>query len=228
MPQMTQMIRRQGAAGRRSVLRPYNARRREGGEAAGSRGASRRARTAVQSLDSIQVRRYNQCMDMFPHIQEEFVVVRADLERVEAVMTERTLMERWMSPAVRFQPVDTWSFAQGARWRLQLTGLGRLIEATYIVYERRPGLILWAFDGFWEGFDAWQWMPMTGQPGTLIQNRIEYAIRIPGLAQLWPATLGPLMGWDARVQMERLREVCEATGVRSQASEIRRQESGVA
>ncbi len=151
-------------------------------------------------------------MDQLPHVQEEFVLVQAGFARVEAVMTERPLMERWMSPAVRFQPVGSWSFAEGARWQLQLTGLGRLVEAAYIVQERRPGLILWAFDGFWEGFDAWQWMPAPKHAGTLIQNRIEYAIRIPGLAQLWPATIGPLMGWDAQVQMERLREVCEEPG----------------
>jgi hypothetical protein len=152
-------------------------------------------------------------METYPHVQEEFVVVRAGMDRVEAVMTERALMQRWMSPAVQFRPLGEWGFAAGSRWRLQLTGLGRLVEADYIVYERRPGLILWAFDGFWEGFDAWQWLPAPDRQETLIQNRIEYRILIPGLAQLWPATLGPLMGWDARVQMERLREVCDEPGM---------------
>lgn len=165
-------------------------------------------------------------MSDFPHIQEEFVVVRADMARVEAVMTERDLTERWMSRAVRFAPVGAWSFEQGAQWHLQLTGLGRLFEAAYVVYERRPGLILWAFEGFWEGFDAWQWMPAADRPATIIQNRLEYTLRIPGLAQLWPATIGPLMGWDARVQMERLRDVCENSGFRFQESGVSSLETG--
>lgn len=142
------------------------------------------------------------------HLLEEFVVVTAPIERVEAVMTEQALMERWMSSAVRFTPLEGWGFAQGARWHLTLTGLGRLLEAHYVVHERSPGLILWAFDGFWNGFDAWHWRP-AGAGTTLIQNRIEYTLRQPILDVVWPATVGPLMGWDARTQMQRLKQVCE-------------------
>lgn len=144
----------------------------------------------------------------YNHLLEEFVVVTAPLERVEAVMTERELMRRWMSGAVQFTPLEGWRFDQGARWRLSLTGLGRLLEADYIVHERRPGLVLWAFNGFWEGFDAWHWMAQTsGQ--TLIQNRVEYTLRLSALDLIWPATVGPFMGWDAKLQMQRLKQVCE-------------------
>ncbi|MFV9503186.1 MAG: SRPBCC family protein [Oscillochloridaceae bacterium umkhey_bin13] len=147
-------------------------------------------------------------MEPTSHLLEEFVLVKAPMERVEAVMTERDLMRRWMSGAVQFEPLDGWRFDQGAPWRLTLTGLGRILEATYLVQERRPGLVLWAFDGFWEGFDAWHWLPqLDGR--TLIQNRVEYRLRLPALDLFWPATVGPLMGWDAKVQMQRLRQVCE-------------------
>lgn len=148
-------------------------------------------------------------MEQHRYLQEEFVVVAAPLARVEAAMTERALMERWMSPAVRFEPLDGWQFDAGARWRLTLSGLGRLLEAHYVVHERSPGLILWAFDGFWEGFDAWHWLPQGNGGHTLIQNRIEYDLRLPALDLIWPASVGPLMGWDAKVQMERLKKVCE-------------------
>ncbi len=150
----------------------------------------------------------------FPHLLEEFVVVNAAMDRVETVMTDETLMKRWMSPAVQFIPLDGWNFATGARWRLQLTGVGTLLEAGYLVVERRPGLILWAFDGFWEGFDAWQWLPWQGNPDqTLIHNRIEYRLRVPGLDLIWPLTIAPLMKLDAQAQMVRLRQVCEAVMV---------------
>lgn len=161
---------------------------------------------------------YTGCMEHYAHLQEEFVVVAAPLAQVERVMTEQPLMLRWMSPAVRFEPLEGWSFARGARWRLTLTGLGRVLEASYIVYDRQPGLILWAFDGFWEGFDAWHWRPYQDNlKHTLIQNRIEYNLRIPIIDLLWPATVGPLMGWDARVQMRRLKRVCEEDAVGEQA-----------
>jgi len=146
----------------------------------------------------------------FPHLLEEFVVVNAAMDHVETVMTDETLMKRWMSPAVQFTPLDGWNFATGARWRLRLTGVGPLLEAGYLVVKRRPGLILWAFDGFWEGFDAWQWLPWQGNPDqTLIHNRIEYRLRVPGLDLIWPITIAPLMKLDAQAQMVRLRQVCE-------------------
>jgi hypothetical protein len=146
----------------------------------------------------------------FPHLLEEFVVVHAAMDRVETVMTDEALMRRWMSPAVQFIPLDGWNFATGARWRLRLTGVGPLLEAGYLVVERRPGLILWAFDGFWEGFDAWQWFPSQENPDqTLIHNRIEYRLRVPGLDLIWPLTIAPLMKLDAQAQMIRLRQVCE-------------------
>jgi hypothetical protein len=147
-------------------------------------------------------------MSELPHLQEDFVIVRAGMERVGAVMTAQALMERWISPAVRFVPLDGWRFDQGARWKLRLPGLGGLIEADYMVFERREGLILWAFDGFWEGFDAWHWQPQ-GEGKTLIQNRIEYRVKLAGLSLVWPVTIGPVMGWDADVQMGRLKSVCE-------------------
>ncbi|RRR65945.1 MAG: SRPBCC family protein [Candidatus Viridilinea halotolerans] len=144
----------------------------------------------------------------YAHLMEEFVVVAAPMERVATVMTDHELMVRWISGSVQFTPVDGWQFAQGARWRLTLSGVGRLLEAHYVVYERRPGLILWAFHGFWEGFDAWHWLEQDGGQ-TLIQNRIEYNVCIPGLSLLWPFTVGPLMSWDAQGQMQRLKQVCE-------------------
>jgi hypothetical protein len=143
-------------------------------------------------------------MSELPHIQEDFVVVRTGMERVDQVMTDETLMMRWMSPAVRFMPLEGWRFDRGARWQLSVAG----IEANYIVFERRDGLILWAFDGFWEGFDAWHWRPH-GDGETLIQNRIEYRVKLAGLDLIWPVTVGPVMGWDADVQMRRLQSVCE-------------------
>jgi hypothetical protein len=147
-------------------------------------------------------------MSELPQLQEVFTIVAAAMDRVELVMTGRSLMAGWMSPAVRFEPLDGWRFDRGARWRLTLAGLGSALEADYIVFARRPGLILWAFSGFWEGFDAWQWRPH-GPGQTLIQNRIEYRLNMAALSVIWPVTLGPLMGWDAQAQMNRLRHVCE-------------------
>lgn len=117
-------------------------------------------------------------------------------------------MLRWMSTAVRFAPLGVWSFEAGTRWQLTLTGLGQLLRADYTVAERRPGLVLWAFNGFWEGFDAWHWYAGPAG-GTIIQNRIEYTLSTPGLDLIWGTTVGPLMGWDAKMQMQRLKGVVE-------------------
>jgi hypothetical protein len=157
-------------------------------------------------------------MSDFPNIQEDFVVVAADMAYVGRVMTEQALMKRWISSAVVFEPLDGWSFDQGARWRLRLPVLGNIVEANYVVFERREGLILWSYDGFWEGFDAWHWLPQ-GEGKTLIQNRLEYRLKLPIIDRIWPATIGPLMAWDADVQMQRLKKVCEDQQV-LQAEEV--------
>lgn len=144
------------------------------------------------------------------HLLEEFIDVDCPFDTVEVVMTREDLMRRWMSPAVQFVPLDGWRFDAGARWQLQLTGLGALAAADYVVQERRPGLVLWSFSGFWEGFDAWHWWPDPRDPQrrTMIQNRIEYTLSSPLIKTIWPP-IGQLMGLDAKVQMRRLQDVCE-------------------
>lgn len=145
------------------------------------------------------------------YVMEEFVVVNAPMDSVEEVITSRELMRRWASPSVQFTPKGEWSFEEGSEWTLTLTGLGMLLPAHYVVYERRPGLILWSYTGFWEGFDAWHWMPnVHRREQTIIQNRLEYRLRVPLLHIVWSAVMVPLMNWDARIQMKRLKGVCES------------------
>ncbi|NJP07861.1 MAG: SRPBCC family protein [Chloroflexaceae bacterium] len=145
------------------------------------------------------------------YVLEEFVVVHAPMDVVDRVITERNLMMRWASPSVRFDPLDGWRFDEGAPWKLTLTGLGDVMPADYVVHAREPGLILWAYNGFWEGFDAWHWFPASNDPHgpTIIQNRLEYELRSPLLPLFWRFTLVPFMKWDAEVQMQRLKRVCE-------------------
>ncbi len=143
------------------------------------------------------------------HILEEFTLVHAPMEAVDRIMTEKPLMDRWASPSVQFKPRNGWSFEKGAQWRLTLTGLGPLLSADYVVYDRQPGLILWYYNGFWEGCDAWHWwqVPTAPQHQTIIQNRLEYELRIPGLELIWSSVMVPLMQFDARIQMMRLQRV---------------------
>jgi hypothetical protein len=146
------------------------------------------------------------------NLLEEFIDIDAPFDTIDRVMTDEALMRRWMSPAVRFRPSDGggWGFEEGRRWQLELSGVGPLLRADYVVHARREGLILWAFDGFWEGFDAWHWWrdPREPQRKTIVQNRIEYEIRNPLAQALW-TPVGLAMEWDARVQMRRLQEICE-------------------
>ncbi len=149
------------------------------------------------------------------YIQEEFIIVDVPMQMVETVMTDRDLMRRWMSPAVQFTPVNGWQFDEGARWQLGLTGLGNVLTADYVVCERREGLILWHYTGFWHGYDAWHWFALPQNPDqqTVIQNRLEYTLDIRWLDPIWPFTFVPFMDWDARVQMQRLKQVCETASI---------------
>lgn len=144
------------------------------------------------------------------YILEDFTVGNAPMEAVDRIITDRDLMKRWASPTVQFTPRNGWTFEQGAEWTLTLTGLGPLLKANYVVYDRKPGLILWYYNGFWEGFDAWHWWraPNNPQHQTIIQNRLEFELRVPGLDIIWLPIMTPLMRLDMRIQMQRLHGVC--------------------
>lgn len=83
-------------------------------------------------------------------------------------------MHRWLNPALRCEPVGSWSSDVGSQSRfvVQIPLLQPTLNST--VTERRPGLVVWSFEGFFTGRDRWECRPEGN--GTRLLNRFEFKI----------------------------------------------------
>lgn len=97
---------------------------------------------------------------MRPQVFEQSITIRATATRVEQCFTDRDLMHRWLNPALRCDPVGEWNTDLGGQTRfvIQVPWLEPTLEST--VVERRPGLVVWEFSGFFSGRDRWECQPV--------------------------------------------------------------------
>jgi hypothetical protein len=139
---------------------------------------------------------------------EQSIEIKASATAVERSITELDLMHRWLNPSLRCEPVgDRWDTNLGAQSRfiLQIP----LIKPTLIstVLEREPGLVVWGFDGFFEGRDRWECQPQSG--GTLLVNRFEFTIPNPLIAFGFDRFAAAWTQSDMENQLSRLKAVAE-------------------
>ncbi|NJN20299.1 MAG: SRPBCC family protein [Leptolyngbya sp. RL_3_1] len=141
-------------------------------------------------------------------IFEQAITIAARATTVERCITARSLMHQWLNPALRCEPFETdWDTALGGKSRFILNL--PLIEPTLIstVIERQPGLIVWGFDGFFEGCDRWQCQPT--DTGTQLLNRFEFTIPNPLVAFGFDAVAARWTKRDMEAQLQRLKQVAE-------------------
>jgi len=138
---------------------------------------------------------------------EQSIQINATATVVERCITERTLMHRWLNPALRCEPVGDWSTDVGSKSRfvIQIPIIEPKLNST--VVERQPGLIVWQFNGFFKGCDRWECQPI--DKGTRLVNRFEFEIPNPlvswgfkTFAQAWTTE-------DMQAQLHRLKRVAE-------------------
>jgi len=139
---------------------------------------------------------------------EQSVAIQTSSTVVERCFTDRELMHRWLNPALRCDPVgETWSTDVGSQTRfvLQIPLLAPSLLSTVI--ERRPGLVVWAFEGFFQGQDRWECWP-EGQ-GTRLLNRFEFSIPNPLVAFGFKQFAAGWTQKDMTAQLQRLKQVAE-------------------
>ncbi len=138
---------------------------------------------------------------------EHFIQINATATVVERCITEQALMHRWLNPILRCEPVGDWSTDLGSKSRfvIQIPIIKPQLNST--VVERQPGLIIWGFDGFFQGRDRWECQPVN--KGTRLLNRFEFEIPNPlvswgfkTFAEVWTKE-------DMQAQLHRLKRVAE-------------------
>jgi hypothetical protein len=138
---------------------------------------------------------------------EQSIIIKASETVVERCFTEQVLMHRWLNPLLRCDPVGEWDTNLGAKSRflIKIPLIQPTLNSTVI--ERQSGLVVWQFDGFFQGCDRWQCQANNGD--TLLINRFEFTI--PNSLVRWGFNLvaASLTKRDMEAQLKRLKLVAE-------------------
>jgi Polyketide cyclase / dehydrase and lipid transport len=138
---------------------------------------------------------------------EHSISINAPIEQVDRTITEQDRMHQWLNPALRCEPIGDWSSEVGSQSRfiIQVPVLKPTLLSTVI--ERRLGLVVWEFDGFFKGCDRWECFAEAN--GTRLVNRFEFQIPNPLIDFGFKTFASGLTRQDMQAQLVRLRNVAE-------------------
>ncbi len=118
-------------------------------------------------------------------------------------------MHSWLNSALRCEGAGgtAWSTKLGAKsqFTIQILILKPVLIST--VVEREPGLVVWEFDGFFQGRDRWEVQPES--QGSLLINRFEFTIPNPIVAFGFNTFAAKWTKADMVAQLQRLKQVAE-------------------
>lgn len=139
---------------------------------------------------------------------EQFILINTRLATVERCFTDLTLMHQWLNPVLRCEAVGEWSTTVGSRSRfvIQIPGLRPTLYST--VVERSPGLVVWAFEGFFTGCDRWECQVVDAQT-TRLRNCFQFEIPNPLVKFGFNTFAAPWTRRDMQAQLQRLKQVAE-------------------
>jgi Polyketide cyclase / dehydrase and lipid transport len=140
-------------------------------------------------------------------IFEQSIQIKASATAVEKCFTELELMQRWLNPVLKCEPMGVWQTSVGStsRFTIQIPILQPTLRNTVLV--REPGLIVWGFDGFFKGRDRWECEP--NERGTRLINRFEFTIPNPIVAWGFDKFAATWTKTDMEAQLRRLKRVAE-------------------
>lgn len=138
---------------------------------------------------------------------EQSIQIKASATVVERCLSDQVLMHRWLNPALRCEPVGEWSTEIGSRslFTIQIPVLKPTLKS--VVVQREPGLIIWGFEGFFQGRDRWECQP--NSEGTNLLNRFEFAIPNPLVSWGFNNLAANWTKRDMKAQLRRLKRVAE-------------------
>ena len=144
---------------------------------------------------------------------QQSVFIRANATTVERCFTEQVLMHRWLNPALVCEPIGEWRVSEGGSFNFRLKvppAVKSLAPALRsVVAERRPGLVVWEFDGFFVGCDRWEAQPEIDRGGTTLLNQFEFEIPNPLVSFGFQQFAAKWTKRDMEAQLQRLKQVAE-------------------
>jgi Polyketide cyclase / dehydrase and lipid transport len=145
---------------------------------------------------------------------EQSIQVSASATAVEKCITDPVLMHRWLNPALRCEPVGEWSTEVGGKSRFVIQIPLWQPTLNSVVVERKPGLIVWEFSGFFRGRDRWECLPT--EKGTSLVNRFEFQIPNAIVRYGFKTFAFDWTKQDMTAQLRRLKRVAEEEYARTE------------
>jgi hypothetical protein len=141
---------------------------------------------------------------------EQSIQINASSSIVEQCITDRALMHRWLNPLLKCEPIGQWGTEIGSKSRfiIQIPPLKPTLIS--VVKEREPGLIVWGFEGFFQGSDRWECQP--NKEGTYLINRFTFSIPNPLVSWGFNTFAAGWTKKDMKAQLKRLKKVAEKLG----------------
>ena len=139
---------------------------------------------------------------------EQSIQISAAATVVEECITDLHLMHRWLNPILHCKPVGEWNTDIGSKslFIIEIPLLQPTLKS--VVIERQPGLVVWEFEGFFQGRDRWECKPAL--TGTCLINRFEFDIPNPLVKWGFKTFAAPWTKADMESQLHRLKQVAES------------------
>jgi hypothetical protein len=108
---------------------------------------------------------------------------------------------------LRCEPIGEWNTDLGGRslFIVKIPIWKPTLES--IVVERKPGLVVWQFTGFFEGRDRWECRE--NSTGTILINRFKFEIPNPLVSWGFQTFAATWTQKDMQEQLRRLKKVAE-------------------
>ncbi|BAD78470.1 hypothetical protein syc0280_d [Synechococcus elongatus PCC 6301] len=144
---------------------------------------------------------------------QQAIAFQASCAAVEACFQDLELMHRWLNPLLRCRPEGDWNLDRGSRNRFQIQIPLIYPSLECVVCDRAEGLIVWQFEGFFQGTDTWRWW----QEGehTQLDNCFRFRIAKPWVAWGFDRVAAGVTQRDMQAQLQRLKAIAETLPVAS-------------
>ena len=139
---------------------------------------------------------------------KQSIFIRASSTSVENCFSNLELINQWLNPILRCEPIGNWStdINSLSRFTIQIPLWQPSLRSR--VVAREPGLIVWQFDGFFKGCDRWECQPNPN--GTLLVNQFEFSIPNPVVSWGFKTFAASWTKKDMQKQLKRLKRIAEA------------------
>jgi Polyketide cyclase / dehydrase and lipid transport len=140
-------------------------------------------------------------------IFEQSIQIKASATVVDKCITDLDLMQRWLNPMLKCEPMGLWGTSVGSKSKFTIQM--PLVKPTLknVVLVREPGLIVWGFNGFFKGRDRWECQPT--DRGTQLINQFEFNIPNRLIAWGFDRFAATWTKADMEAQLRRLKTVAE-------------------